>query len=357
MSQAFPSRNPSHLPKWPFFLADASLVLTGILLAVLSDGPLTPLRMALVVLAVGWGGCLAVLPYVLEYSRKAGSTTVADTETADWMNRLYRLEFRLAELEDRDGAVARGDIRENFAKLREDRAAGDTETLTTDADKPWVPRPASRPNAKPETSPAKPAATRPKPDRQPVVSQEADPALPPELAAFLAGGQPDAASTKQPASVSAEINTASTKQPTASSAETASSALSAKADPATESDSSAKSAETDSTITSAETDAAASLAEIDSTEVVASTQQDVAETPLQQKLREQSSVHELLGVRRPEPSAEGDLPTSLDEIGPPASRPAGMIKRAMKHAAPVGNGSSIHKLIQGGNNKAPKDSA
>lgn len=102
---SFSRKHSAALVKWPFLLGDAMLVGTALLIAWASPGPLTPQAMGWCVLAVGWGAVLGATPFLAEYW--AGRQKHAK-EDDKLMLKLYQLEFRLADLEQRGGLPAGG---------------------------------------------------------------------------------------------------------------------------------------------------------------------------------------------------------------------------------------------------------
>ncbi|MGE9295448.1 MAG: hypothetical protein ACQKBV_04085 [Puniceicoccales bacterium] len=104
-SDHLPRAPKRQLPKWPFWLGDGLLVLTGIVLAFAqSGGELTPFAMAAVVTAIALGAILACAPYAIEHLAEI----VKNKNGGDWSevrNKVVKLEFRLAELELNGGSV------------------------------------------------------------------------------------------------------------------------------------------------------------------------------------------------------------------------------------------------------------
>jgi len=104
-SDHLPRTPKNRLAKWPFWLGDGLLVVTGISLALAQDGgAINPVAMGIVVAAIALGGLLACAPYVIEHLGEA----VRAGRGGDWAeirNQVLKLEFRLAELELKGGGA------------------------------------------------------------------------------------------------------------------------------------------------------------------------------------------------------------------------------------------------------------
>lgn len=284
------------MKRWPFWLADMVLVGAAITLAVSHGQPLSAMQMGWVVLAVGWGATLSVLPEVLDGLRRRHRASMDSQATEKLQKQLHRVEFRLAELEQKAGTFQAPDLSRHFQDLREKAATDQLEQADEkSAARPVAatPRPAiAALNASEEPGTA--ASTQ-----GPVPAQDSGQDLPPELAAFLGESAPEEAS--QRSSVSPDKDAA---KPVVTAAPPVRS----------------------------------------STVEAPAAQADTA-SALQDRLPPKTSVRELL--RHAEAKRESNLPTSLDEIETAGSS-SGMMKRALRRSGSVGASRSVNRLIQGG---------
>jgi hypothetical protein len=109
------------LPRWPFWIASGLLVCVAIALAWQQGGPLTAPQMWAVVLAVLFGNCFAVTPYLATLFRPSSSRTSGGAELADLKQHLYKLEFRIAELAEAQEEAPAVDIKKQFEALRQQK--------------------------------------------------------------------------------------------------------------------------------------------------------------------------------------------------------------------------------------------
>ncbi|MEO0794028.1 MAG: hypothetical protein AAFX93_02640 [Verrucomicrobiota bacterium] len=103
-SDHLPRAPKRHIPKWPFWIGDALLVIAGVYLAFTQEGALTTAAMAWVVVSVALGALIACAPYVIELIADA----INGGPGGDWAeirNKVVKLEFRLAEIELNNGSV------------------------------------------------------------------------------------------------------------------------------------------------------------------------------------------------------------------------------------------------------------
>src|ERR1041385_8170834 len=92
----------SRVPKWPFYLGDACLIVLAIAIARLSEHPLGLGQIAACLAAVAVGALVCVWPFVLEHqvtARLGGATRLASA-----LSQLQQLEQLAAQI---TGATAR----------------------------------------------------------------------------------------------------------------------------------------------------------------------------------------------------------------------------------------------------------
>ncbi|MGF1451531.1 MAG: hypothetical protein ACFB21_05595 [Opitutales bacterium] len=332
------------LPKWPFWVADALLVLGAASIGIISGQPLTPLAMGLIIGGVALGGLLGALPYVLEFFANPEASGELSQENAKLWQRLQRLEFRLGDLEAAAGEhPSRSDLVANFAaeRARREGSAPAEEPQTGVAFAPEIVSAKTSQQPKPGKPPVTPL--------RPFGSEGREPAAKPATAtseSLIA--RPAAASTPpEKETLPPQPTTFVRKRP--DSGQSSETETAARVDDAT--------AKAPDTPTGQDAKEGSESGE------------DTPPTELQQRLGTKMSVQELLAraeSSRPKPKTvaveplsekapgetgsgnEGDLPTSLDEIGGEAPKSRGMVNRAFraKGATNTNRKNGVSRLIQ-----------